>query len=158
VKSAANHFNADKRNAAGKIRIVLDYYGNIAAKAFDQETAAVDDLLRELNDNHVADVQLLGLTDWLIQLDVENQKFKTLMSERYAETAKRPSTRMKAARSETDKALRALLDMVEALAAVNGADVYLPFVNELNAVSERYKNQLAQAAGRRAKTKTEEEK
>jgi hypothetical protein len=47
--------------------------------------------------------------------------------------------------------------MVEALAAVNGADAYLPFINELNAASERYKNQLAQAAGRRAKAKTEEE-
>jgi polyhydroxyalkanoate synthesis regulator phasin len=157
VKSAENHFNADKRKAAERIRVVLDHYGNIAAKSFDQETAAIDDLERELNDNYAADIQLLGLTDWLTQLDAENQKFKTLMSERYAETAKRPSTRMKAARSETDKALRALLDMVEALAAVNGADAYLPFINELNAVSERYKNQLAQAAGRRAKTKTEEE-
>jgi hypothetical protein len=38
------------------------------------------------------------------------------------------------------------------LITVNGADVYMPFINELNAVSERYKNQLAQAAGRRTKT------
>lgn len=100
-------------------------------------------------------MQVLGLTDWLTQLDFENQKFKTLMSERYTETAQRPGTRMKDARAETDRALRALLNMLEALAAVNGAEAYLPFIGELNAVNGRYKNQLAQSAGRRAKTKEE---
>jgi hypothetical protein len=156
VKSALNHFDADKRKAAEKISLVLDHYGNIAAKAFDQETAAIDDLLRELNDNHIAETQLLSLNDWLTQLDSENQRFKALMSERYAKTAQRPSTRMKTARNETDKALRALLDMVEALATVNGTANYEAFINELNAVSERYKNQLAQASGRRTKGGTAE--
>jgi hypothetical protein len=152
VQSSRNHFNADKRKAAEKIHVVLEHYGNIAAKAFDQETAAIDDLLRELNDNHDVDVQLLSLTDWLMQLDAENQQFKQLMLERYAEVARRPSTRMKAARIETDKMLRVMLNMIDALIMVNGADKYMPFINELNAVSERYKNQLAQAAGRRTKT------
>jgi hypothetical protein len=151
VQSSCHHFNPDKRKAAGKIIVVLDHYGNIAAKAFDQETAAIDDLLRELNDNHAADVQLLSLTEWLVQLDAENQTFKRLMSERYVEVAQRPATRMKAARAETDKALRAMLHTVEALVTVNGVDAYQSFINELNAVSERYKNQLAQASGRRTK-------
>jgi hypothetical protein len=151
VKSSCNHFNADKREAAGKVIVVLDHYGNIAAKAFDQETAAIDDLLRELNDNHAAEVQLLSLTEWMTQLDAENQTFKRLMSERYTEVALRPATRMKAARAETDKALRAMLNTVDALVALNGVETYQPFINELNAVSERYKNQLAQASGRKAK-------
>jgi hypothetical protein len=56
---------------------------------------------------------------------------------------------MKTARYDTDKTLRGMLDMVEALATVNGVEAYQPLVSELNAVSERYKNQLAQAAGRR---------
>jgi hypothetical protein len=152
VQSSRNHFDANKRKAAEKINFVLEHYGNIAAKAFDQETAAVDDMLRELNDNHAADVQLLSLTDWLTQLDAENKKFKQLMSERYTAIAQRPTTRMKAARAETDKALRTMLDMLDALIMVNGADAYMPFINELNAVNKRYKNQLAQAAGRRTKT------
>jgi hypothetical protein len=156
VKSAENHFNTDKCKASERIRVALDNYGNISAKAFDQETAAIDDLLRELNDNYAADLQLLGLTDWLMQLDAENRKFKTLMSERYAETARRPKTRMKAARAETDRSLRTMLDMVEVLAIVNGAETYQPFIDELNAVSERYKNKLAQASGKRAKLKAEE--
>jgi hypothetical protein len=158
VKSALHHFNADKRSAAEKISIVVENYGNIAAKSFDQETAAIDDLLRELNNSHAADIQLLSLDDWLSQLDSENRTFKELMSKRYAETARRPATRMKAARAGTDSALRALLDMLEALVAVNGPDTYLPFINELNAVSERYKNQIAQMAGRKIKIKKGEQK
>jgi hypothetical protein len=151
VQSSRNHFNSNKRRAAEKINIVLEHYGNIAARTFDQGTAAIDDLLREFNDNHVDNVQLLSLTDWLTQLDAENQKFKQLMSKRYAEVAKRPATNMRTARTETDKALRAMLNMLDALITVNGADMYMPFINELNAVSERYKNQLAQASGRRKK-------
>jgi hypothetical protein len=154
VKSSLHHFNADKRKAAARMEVVLEHYGNIAAKAFDQETAAIDDLLRELNDHHAADVQMLLLNDWLTQLDAENRTFKQLMSERYTEVSRRPTTRMKAARADTDRALRTMLNMLEALTAVHGVDAYLPFLNELNAVSERYKNQLAQAAGRRAKAKS----
>jgi hypothetical protein len=148
VKSALNHFNAAKKEAAHKIAIVLEHYGNIAAKTLDQETAAIDDLLRELNDNHSQDILLLALADWLSQLNIENETFKTLMMARYSETAQRPTTRMKQARTDVDKAFRAILNQIEALALVNGATAYTAFINELNAVSERYKNQLAQHAGR----------
>ncbi|MDR2383039.1 MAG: DUF6261 family protein [Prevotellaceae bacterium] len=152
VKSALNHFHADKRKAAEKVNIAFEHYGNIAAKTFDQETAAIDDLLRELNDNYAAEILLLSLSDWLMQLDFENRTFKQLMSERYAKNAQqRHATSMKPARSETDKALRSLLNMLEALVMVNGVANYEALINELNAVSERYKNQLAQAAGRRKK-------
>jgi N12 class adenine-specific DNA methylase len=157
VQSVRHHFNADKRKSADKVNIVLKNYGNIAAKAFDQETAAIDDLLRELYDHYEPDIVLLGLNDWLMQLDTENRTFKRLMSERYAEVARRPATRMKAARAETDRTLRTMLDLVDALVKVNGAEEYRPFLNELNAVSERYKNQLAQAAGRKQKPVDENE-
>ncbi|MDR2474374.1 MAG: DUF6261 family protein [Bacteroidales bacterium] len=140
---------SNKRAAAQKIELVLEHYGNIAAKAFDQETAAIDDLLRELNDNHSADISALALGDWLARLDVENQTFKTLMANRYVEISQRPATRMKTARAEVDKAFRAMLNMIEALVMVNGNAAYSAFIDELNAVSERYKNQLAQAAGKR---------
>jgi hypothetical protein len=152
VKSARHHFNTDKRRAAEKIFVVIEHYGNISSKTFDQETAAIDDLMRELNDNHSADVQTLSLEEWLTQLDIENKAFKLLMAERYSEAAHRPVVNMREARTATDLALRAMFDMIEALAAVNGAEAYMPFIRELNVVNERYKNQLAQAEGRRSKT------
>ena len=76
VKSMLHHFDETKRTAAQKIDLVLEHYGNIAVKAFDQETASIDDLLRELNDNHTANINTLALGDWLVQLDAENRTRK----------------------------------------------------------------------------------
>jgi hypothetical protein len=153
VKSGLNHFDPVKREAARRIEIVLENYGNIAAKTLDQETAAIDDLLRELRDgDYPALVNSFGLGEWLVQLDAENQTFKTLMFARYGETSQRPSTRMKIARKNTDAALRIIIDRVEALATVNGIAQYEAFIRELNAVIERYKNLVAAEAGKRKKS------
>jgi ribosomal 50S subunit-associated protein YjgA (DUF615 family) len=151
VRSALNHFDAAKREAAGRLMIVLDNYGNIAARAIDQETAAIDDLLREFrNGEYSAMVELLALNDWLEHLDMTNRRFKELMMARYDETAQHHSaTNMKAARAATDKAFRDLIRQLEALARVNGPEAYEAFFRELNAVMERYRHLLAQQAGAR---------
>jgi hypothetical protein len=150
VKSGLNHFDTAKREAARRIEIVLNNYGNIAVKPLDQETAAIDDLLRELRSGeYPVLVDSLALADWLVQLDAENQTFKALMMARYGETSQRPATRMRAARKNVDAAFRGIIDHIEALATVNGLAPYEPFIRELNAVIERYKNILAAEAGRR---------
>jgi hypothetical protein len=150
VQSAQHHFVPAKQEAAKRIAVVFEHYGNISAKTYDQETAAIDDLIRELaTGDYPTLVTLLGLNDWIIQLDVENQKFKNLMATRYTEASQRPTTRMKAARVETDKAFHSIIYQIEALALVNGIAAYEAFIRELNAVFERYKNIQAQEAGRR---------
>jgi hypothetical protein len=151
IRSACNHFDPLKRRAAERIELVIKHYGSVTTKALDQKTAAIDDLLRELTGAHSDDVQLLSLDEWLTPLAAENRQTKTLMSNRYAEIARRPQTRMKPARAQTDRALRNMLRIMEALAAVNSPDPYTPLARELNAVSDRYKNQIAQSAGRKAK-------
>ncbi|MDR2125496.1 MAG: DUF6261 family protein [Prevotellaceae bacterium] len=156
IKSALNHFNAEKREAARKLNVVFDNYGNIAAKTLDQETAAITDLLRELNSpDNAALLTLLGLGDWAQQLDTENTKFEQMMLERYAETSQRPTVKMRDARQKTDKYLRAIFDRLEALALLNGTDGYENFIKELNALTERYKQIAAQEKGlRNSKTET----
>jgi ethanolamine utilization cobalamin adenosyltransferase len=71
------------------------------------------------------------------------------MMARYGETSQRPTSSMKVARKNTDTAFRSIIDQIEALATVNGLAPYEPFIRELNAVIERYKNILAAEAGRR---------
>jgi hypothetical protein len=153
VKSNLNHFAAAKQEAARRVQAILDHYGNIAAKPLDQETAAIDDLLRELaTSDHAALIATLGLGDWLVELKAENQLFKKLMQERYEETAQRPTIHMRPARMALDKALRAMLNRVEALVEVNGIANYEAFIRELNAIMERHKNMLAQRQGRNKKS------
>ncbi|MDR2563252.1 MAG: DUF6261 family protein [Prevotellaceae bacterium] len=149
VKSGVDHFNASKQAAAKRINVVLLRYGNIATKPLDEETAAIEDLIRELNDNHSADVSTLELAEFLTQLNLQNVRFKELMNERYDEMTQRPQVRMKEARRDVDKALREMLDMVEALVKVDGYAKYEALIVALNVIAERYRNQLAQSAGRR---------
>jgi hypothetical protein len=152
VKSATRHFDSAKKQAADRLEIVLKNYGNIAAKTLDSETAAIDDIVRELADNFSGDVELLALADWVNQLENENATFKTLMEQRYDESAAKPSVIMKPAREETDKTLRALLNQIDALALVNGEQAYLPLIKDINAISERYKNLLARKTTKKEAT------
>jgi hypothetical protein len=158
VKGAIKHFDAQKRTAALKVENVIAHYGNIGTKTLDGETAAIDDLFRELTMNYKAEIYAIDVVEWLEQLRVANAEFKTLVADRYAETAARPDVQMKAARKDVDAAFRALLNQIDALVLVNGSANYDAFIAALNAISERYKNILAQEAGMRKKDKENSEK
>jgi hypothetical protein len=153
-KSALNHFDPDKVEAATKIIAVIEHYGNIAAKPLDQETAAIDDLLSELAaGDFPQQIQTLALADWIVQLDAENEQFKALMMLRYDEMAKRIVLNLKPLRDNVDIAFRDLAKQIEALVRVNGTATYEQPINAINAILTRYKNILAQEAGQRKAAK-----
>ncbi|MDR1644707.1 MAG: DUF6261 family protein [Tannerellaceae bacterium] len=147
VRSAMEHFDPAKRQAAKHIYFVLRAYGNICRKPLDAKTAAIDDLLRELN-GHPA-VGILGIGEWLTELQAVNQHFRNLMEARYHETSRRPTEQMRATRKEVDKLYMQMIRRLEALLIVQGDSVSAGFVNELNVVVGRYKNIIAQQAGAR---------
>jgi hypothetical protein len=150
VKSFLHHYDPAKQEAAKKVEIVLERYGNIAAKSIDEETAAIEDLYRELlkQDNRPSLIAL-GLGEWLEQLVQTSRRLEKLMMERYDEAAKRPNVHMQNIRKEVDKVFRSILDLLESLVRVKGAGTNREFISELNVVMERYKDILAQEAGRR---------
>jgi hypothetical protein len=160
VQSFERHFDLPLREAAGVIRRVLKRYGNIARKTLDQETAAIDDLLRELRDGDApAAVQLLGLDSWMERLETANSHFKTLMLERNAEIAQRSALKMKDARRVVDEAFLQLILQIEAVVRVNGREPFGTLIDELNAHTLRSRNLLAQETGaRKAKKETSDER
>ncbi|MDX9848535.1 MAG: DUF6261 family protein [Tenuifilaceae bacterium] len=151
VKSLLNHFDPAKQQAAARLREVLDQYGNIARKTYDEETAAIGKLLVEATGALAADIATLGLTDWIAELDRRNQAFDALMKSRYAETSARTELRMREVRLEIDAKYRAITDRLDALMIINGDATYEPFVRELNARVDRYNDIIAQRRGRNAK-------
>jgi hypothetical protein len=154
VKSFLRHFDEAKRDAARKIEMILEHYGNLAAKPYDEETAAIEDLHRELlKPENAANVTALGLGDWLERLVQVSRDFDALLMARYDETAKRPTLHMRGIRKEVDKAFRAILNLLESLVRINGPDTDRDFLAELNAVMKRYKDILAQEEGRRSPKK-----
>jgi hypothetical protein len=157
VSSGLNHFDAGKREAAGNLSVIFNHYGNITARTLDEETAALDDFLREFaSDTASACIRTLGLADWTEQLEQENRKFKELMQARYSETAQRPSLRVHAVRLDVDRALRTILNFLDVMVTVHGLAPYELLIGELNAVFERYRNIQARQAGVREKNSKEE--
>jgi hypothetical protein len=150
AKSSLHHFDHEKRTAARKLDIVFENYGNISIKTLDQKSAAIDDLLREVQTEQYTNIMLLlGLEEWANELRLTNERFTELMMERYRETASRPTIQMRATRLKVDKAFRAIINQVEALVLVSGISVYAPFIKDINVVMEHYRNILAQEKGRR---------
>ena len=151
IKSALNHFDAEKRAAAARLIIVFEQYGNIARKSYDDETAAITKLVGESRNSYAADVEILGITDWFSELDARNQAFDGLMKNRYSEDAEKTGLRMKQVRKEVDAAYRTIANRLDALMLINGTNGFETFVNELNSRVDKYNNILAQRKGRNAK-------
>ena len=69
LKSALNHYDEVKRTAAYKIEVIIDHYGNITVLTLDEETAAYDDLIRELKtETNTNLLMTLELIDWIPEL------------------------------------------------------------------------------------------
>jgi hypothetical protein len=141
--------------AAGKhFRMLLKHYGNITRRNYDDKSAAVDDLLRELDlpENEPL-VIAAGLEKWVEHLREANATFVDLMRARNEEVSLRPDRRAKEVRVDVDKAMLEMLTRVEALVTLHGmtSDVadYAPFVAGWNALAGRYRLHLAQEQGRR---------
>jgi hypothetical protein len=61
VATAHRHFYPTVRDAAARLQIVLDTYGNVARKGLDEETSAVYNILQELQGNMPLTLKLLAL-------------------------------------------------------------------------------------------------
>ncbi len=156
VKACLVHYDADKRAAAEKVALIVKNYGAVASKPLDKETAAIEDLHRELMAplTHTC-VDQLGLAQWLAHMVDANRMFNDLMMQRYSETAQRPTETMKTARKKVDDAFRDVLNLIDALQLVNSTDANAALIAELNAVSKRYADIMAQQKGTRDARKKE---
>lgn len=156
VSSAKHHFMVEKRTAAARIQLIFDHYGNIGRKPYDEETAAINSLLGDLA-GLADDLTLLGLTDWVNELQANNVAFDNLKKDRYTEEAGKTQLRMKQVRIEVDAAYKHIAERIDALVIVNGVEAYDSFINELNERIEAYKLLLAQRKGRSASSILEDE-
>ncbi|MDR2652936.1 MAG: DUF6261 family protein [Prevotellaceae bacterium] len=156
VKSGLHHFDANRREAAKRLQIALNHYGNIARKSYDEETASIYNFLQEMNGAYAADVATLNLTDWITQLDADNRAFDALQQARYTEGEAKTDIRVVEVRKELDRNYRDILDRIDASILLNGETQYAPFVKALNIRVEHYSDIIAQRKGRAAKKKDDE--
>ena len=151
VKSYNNHFKPDMKAAASRLKVLFETYGNIAMRNINESSGAYSSFIADLRGAYINDVKLIGLTDWVTELETKNQAYITLKNTRYTEQANRPLVNMKSIRAEVDAAYRVIVEKVNAMVIVNGEANYKAFILELNQRIDKYTTLMAQRKGRTVK-------
>ena len=154
VKAMLHHFDKEVQNAAGRVLDILKHYGKVSKKSYEEETAAIRDLLREFdNKDGMNDLQTLRVMDWIDRLQALNDAFETMVHQRDVEKAAQPLIRMKEARKDTDRRFRNMVVHLEYLQMIDRSSPELiAFITELNVMTKRYQDIMAHQRSRKKET------
>ena len=137
-RGMCKHFTPAIREAALRIQVIMDTYGDVAHKPLNEETSAIYNLVQELQSNYAADLTATGIAQWVAELKARNEAFENLVKERFDETAAKTDVVLKDARKAADEAYRQLCDIINVRVVLDGAADYETFIKTLNAVIAKY--------------------
>lgn len=120
---------------------IKDYKINTAGQ-LDKETGLLVNFITDLEDKYSAQVAKLGLTAFVTNLKEANERVRTLTLQRTNEKMGVTVGALKAARTASDDAYRALVKMVNALALVYGEKDYTAFIDYTNTEITHYKREV----------------
>ena len=120
---------------------IKDYKINTAGQ-LDKETGLLVNFISDLEDKYAAQVAKLGLTAFVTNLKEANERVRTLTLQRTNEKIGITVGALKAARTASDDAYRALVKMVNALALVYGEKDYTAFIDYVNTEVTHYKREV----------------
>lgn len=120
---------------------IKDYKINTAGQ-LDKETGLLVNFITDLEDKFSAQVAKLGLTAFVINLKEANERVRMLTLQRTNEKMGVTVGALKAARTSSDDAYRALVKMVNALALVFGEKDYTAFIDYVNTEVTHYKREV----------------
>ena len=184
VKGSLNQASETKLKAADRLFVLLKgYRKSIAHSTYNEESGALYNLLKDLTGAYASDVALLGFSEWVADLNHAQDEFLALYNERQKESLAKPKENLEQIRSEMDVLYTAMMNLLDALLTGDGlggdtvvdpeslkdgiyeadvpdhlrGNVVYNFVLDWNETLKKYHNTLQQRAGRRAKTKNEDE-
>ncbi len=152
VTNSLNHFNPEVREAARRVKVIFDGYGNLAPKPDDEESGFIKSLIADLRTKVPAEIATLAIVDWIDEVERLNNVFVALEATRNLEEATRTELRMKQVRVQVDAAYKKIVKRINALIIVNGEAPYAEFVKELNARISRAQDSMALSRAQTAKT------
>jgi hypothetical protein len=139
VRGALHHFSPEVVDAAQSLKNLLKTYGNIIRKHYDEELAAVTNLLQDLEGAYAEKVRLIGnLPEWVTEIRSASEVVTALLASRNAEKAGKPQERVVNIRREITPVYRYIVARIETVALTEGDSAYAPFVQEWNALVERF--------------------
>jgi len=132
------HCDKDISEAARRLKIVFDTYGNIARKPIKEQTSATVNILQDLQGKYAADCATVKISDWVSLLATQNTALNTLMAERVDEAVAKTDVVLREARMAGDEAYRKICDIINVYILLEGAANYEVFVKTLNTIIAKY--------------------
>ena len=133
---------ADMAQAAKILSQHIKDYKINTADQLDKETGLLVNFITDLEDKYSAQVTKLGLTAFVTNMKEANERVRTLTLQRTNEKMGVTVGALKAARTASDDAYRALVKMVNALALVYGEKDYTAFIDYVNTEVTHYKREV----------------
>ena len=133
---------ADMAQAAKVLAQHIKDYKINTADQLDKETGLLVNFITDLEDKYTAQVTKLGLTAFVTNMKEANERVRTLTLQRTNEKMGVTVGALKAARTASDTAYRALVKMVNALALVFGEKDYTAFIDYVNTEVTHYKREV----------------
>ncbi len=151
--------NAEQVQAAQVLLALVDKYGkNIPSMPYRQETAAITNLLQDMDLKENADLlKKLFAEHWVTSLRTANTQFEQTMLSRTDTASESSSEKSKTARVAVHTAFEKLCEMINALAIVQGEAAYSRIIDRINQLVLESQNVLARRQSRGKKTAGEEE-
>lgn len=154
VRTGLRHFTPAIRTAAEDLMPLVRAFQGIEKKGFDEESGyvmnEVEALRKEPNKTNIA---TLNLTEWVNQLEIANNVCIKLTSDRTIQQEERAnSVRAVEARKKLNASYNQMVKRLNALALVNGDELYASLFDYINGRIAHYRTVLA----RRPSKKPEE--
>ena len=141
VKGFLNMPVADLAKHAHQLWQHLVDYAIDPKMQLERETGLITNLCTDLAGEYATQVQALGLKPYVDALKTANERVETLLVQRTADNSTKVIGALAAARRTSDDAIRNLIKVVNALAILGKPADYAAFIDFMNTLIKRYKEQ-----------------
>jgi hypothetical protein len=133
VNAALHHFDPAVVTAAQSLQLRLKAFGEIQAKSYEEEAAAINILTGDLQSaEYASKVELLGLAPWVNELVEAVADFEELLKQRNIEQSSKPKQRLRDIRKQIETVYRNMINHISSADTLDTADTYTEFINRLN--------------------------
>ncbi|GBU22089.1 hypothetical protein R80B4_01994 [Fibrobacteres bacterium R8-0-B4] len=133
------------REAAERVQIVIDTYGNVVKKSYEEESSAVYNLVQDLiSPKYAPDAAAAGLTPWVTKLGAANTVVSALVANRDNEAAAQNHTNVREARTVIDRTYKKIAARVNSHAGEDATAAVKEFVTKMNLIVKRFNTLMKQ--------------
>ena len=142
VKGLLNHPDAETALAAQHIEQYIKDHRVDSDMQLERETGAITNLIGDCETKGLADVNKLNIKPYVDALKAANTKVDTLLMGRNRERVGIEAGALRVARQASDDAYLWLVKLVNALALTGDQSKFSSFIDLMNVVVKRYKEQV----------------